>query len=451
MGGMALPPTSSAGPTASGSLRLPLYHLPGTPAEAGFAHGRALRDSLFMPAFVEAYLERLALSNRFTRGDLARQSVRWLATLPSHFQEEIAAMGEGAGVGTAAAAEFLYADIARPTESDPAAPSAAPLLASASGEDLDPQTRTIVMGADEISASTREGEPSPRPEFEACRGTPPPWNPALEDPPIESSIGPMCSAIIARLRDRTTWIGRNCDWLTPTLMRGVAAVLHEAPHRIPVLAVGIRGDIDVDTGINAERLWLHLHTLPAVDSPPAHRSTISWLFWAREALEQCASLDELERFIASTGRDRGVLAIAGDGKTNEAAIFECSRAGHLRHDFDPGGPPALATNHPPGKVIDDDRAARARSGGTIGRHCAMRRCLTRRPAENGPTDLMRVLADPDVEMRTPTWMRTIYSAVVRPADASLWFAAGRPDGAPAASTGKWAPAPVPASWRSRRG
>ena len=55
-------------------------------------------------------------------------------------------------------------------------------------------------------------------------------------------------------------------------MRGCAAVVHETPHRIPVMAVGIRGDIDIDTGLNAEGQRLHLHTLHAKDDPPAARN-----------------------------------------------------------------------------------------------------------------------------------------------------------------------------------
>ena len=118
---------------------------------------------------------------------------------------------------------------------------------------------------------------------------------------------------MSMLGDGKCWIGRNCDWLTPTLTRGVSAVVHEIPNRIPIMAVGIRGDIDLDTGLNAEGLWIHLHTLHATDPMPTGMPYISWLFWAREALETCASLDDLERFIETTARDRGVMVIASEG------------------------------------------------------------------------------------------------------------------------------------------
>jgi hypothetical protein len=77
----------------------------------------------------------------------------------------------------------------------------------------------------------------------------------------------------------------------------------------------------------------------------------------------------------------------------------------------------------------------------------MRSRLRRRAPERGPDDLIDLLADPGVEMRTPKWLRTIYSAVVRPSDASVWFASGDASGRPAASTGRWARVTPP--WLSR--
>jgi len=394
---------------------LPVYHVPGPPGEAGFVHGRALEDLLTRP-FVEAYVARLAETNRCDPQDLRAQSRRWLAGLPAHFQEEIEGMGDGCGLGTDPVAAFLYADIARPT------------------------------GAESPGARARRFNPAADPE-------PPPGEhdlPADDDAEAEreSAGGPMCSGVAARLDDGAAWIARNCDWLIATLTRGTAAVAHAAPNRIPIMAVGIRGDIDVDTGINAERLWLHLHTLPALDDPPRDRTCISWLFWAREALETCATIDEVERFIERTARDRGVLAIVGDGKTNGAAVFECSKGGHVRRDADLERP-VFATNHTIVKEIDAEREAKSRAGSTVGRFCAIRARLRDGAPRRGPDDLIDLLADPGVEMRTPVNLRTIYSAVAQPAGESVWFASGGADGRPAASGGRWARVKPP--WRSRGG
>lgn len=370
---------------------LELFHLPGPPADAGFAHGRALAH-FFQSTFFDAYIASLCAINRVEHDDMFKQADRWLARLPEHFQIEIDAMASGARTRTPRVAAFLYADIARPTD----------------------------------AVATRD---------------PAHQNPAAspEDPANHTLLGgPMCSAVALELNGRP-WVARNCDWLTATLVRGTAAVVHEVPGRIPVMALGIKGDIDIDTGVNAERLWLHLHTLYSPEEPRGDRTQISWLFWAREALETCATLDELDRFIASTDRDRGVIVVAADAKSNERALFECARSGHRR--IDAGDLPLIATNHPQHKHPTPERAAKSRPGATLARYCAVRDLIAETPPEHGPDDLIDLLADPGVEMRTPTHLRTIYSAVADPARGDIWFAAGSADGSPAASTGGWLKAP----------
>ncbi|MEM7227186.1 MAG: C45 family autoproteolytic acyltransferase/hydrolase [Planctomycetota bacterium] len=358
---------------------LPILRLQGSSEDAGYQHGMALRSYLATP-FRNAYLDRLGPITRTRRDDLERQAERWLRRLPDHIQREIDGMATGAGVTTSAVTTFLYADIARST------PTEEP-------------TTTI----------------------------------------HEQIVGPMCSAACVRER-RSPWIARNCDWISATLMRGVCGVMHAIPNRIPILAVGIRGDIDVDTGLNAEGLWLHLHTMPAMDDPPRDRTMISWLFWAREALETCANLDDLDRFIETTTRDRGVLVIAAHGPTETAAIFECQRGTHRR--FDQTDAAMAVTNHPIDKPIDDDRAQRARAGSTVSRFCGLRSKLRQSPPSTFPDDLCKLLAAPDIEMRHAKYLRTIYSAVVQPRTQELWFAAGDEHGRPAASTGQWRRVPV---------
>ncbi len=370
--------------------RLELFHLPGPPADAGFAHGRSLAH-FFEAPFFDAYLASLCVINRVEHGDMFAQAERWLSNLPEHYQVEIDAMASGAKTRTSRVATFLYADIARPT--DTRVPDAAHQNPAAA--------------------------PASRPDR-------------------ARHAGPMCSAIALELEGRP-WVARNCDWLAATLVRGTAAVVHESPGRIPVMALGIKGDIDIDTGVNAERLWLHLHTLYAPGEPRGDRTQISWLFWAREALETCATLDDLDRFIASTERDRGVIVVAADAKTNQRALFECSRSDHRR--IDAAGAPLIATNHPQHKHPDPERAAKSRPGATLARYCALRDLAANSPPEHGPDDLIDLLADPGVEMRTPTYLRTIYSAVADPARGDIWFASGGADGSPAASTGGWVKAP----------
>ena len=371
-------------------MALPLVSIPGPARDAGHAHGRLTRE-LFEPAFCEQYVQSLCAINRVERRDMTSQAERWLSQLPLHHQEEIDGMAAGARVPLIRVTELLYADIARATDT--------------SDQPFDP-----------ARPSERPPEPVPN--------------------------GPMCSAMITPpARTNSPWIARNCDWLKAILVRGTSAVHHALPNRIPVLAVGINGDIDIDTGMNAEGLWLHLHTLYAPGDPKGDRTRISWLFWAREALELCATLDELERFIESTERDRGVIAIAADGKTGETALFECSKSDHRR--IDGNGDILLATNHPQHKHPDAERVGRSRPGSTIARYGGLRDLVDRQPPERLPEDLIGVLGHESVEMRTPTHLRTIYSAVADPATRRIWFAAGTADGKPAASTGSWESVPMP--------
>ncbi len=352
---------------------LPVINLEGQPADAGRAHARVLGDILDH-SFREAYLLDLGAITRTGREDLRRQAERWLGRLPDEFRLEIEGMACGSSCDAIEVAEFLYADIAAPTRTAGAPRS------------------------------------------------------------VEQEIaGPMCSAATVTLGQRRQLVARNCDWLSATLRRGAAVTVHSVPHRIPVMALGIRGDIDVDTGINAEGLWLHLHTMPALDDPPQDRTIISWLFWARQALETCASIDELERFIASTGRDRGVIVVACEGGTGHGAVFECGRATHERHDRD--GPWQIATNHKLSLEIDEARESRSRCGSTIARYCGLRRAMRDGAADDAT--LMGMLGREDVEMRTPEHLRTIYSAVFDPARAEGWFAWGDESGRPAASRGSW--------------
>lgn len=343
---------------------------------------------LLEPAFRERYITEIGRVIAYEREDLRSQAARWLDELPEHFQLEIDAMAAGGGLAAIKVAEFLFADIAKSTE-----------------------------GAE--------------------RNTP---------------IGPMCSALLSGCARGSLWIARNCDWLRPTLLRGVSAVVHEAPNRIPMMSMGIRGDIDADTGINAEGLWLHIHTMHARDRVVEGEPVHSWLFWGREALETCATIDELEAFARRMQRDQGLMAIVGHGPTNAGCVFECTRTTTRRHDIDPRDPRCV-TNHPLSKPLPSyaGHAAQGtqRSSGTISRLRAMRQHIEDTPPRRFPDDLKQLLASEGVEMRTPEWIRTIYAAVVNPQTQTVWFASGDHGGAPAASTGAWSRVRPP--WVGARG
>jgi len=386
------------------AMAIRIDDLHGSPAEAGYEHGKRLPD-LLDPTFREPYIRRLCDILRVEREDMSAQAARWLSKLPSHYQIEIDAMARGAGVTLEDACEFLYADIARPT--------------------------STVAGTDTVTGAGRPGE------FEAIGEV------SDGSSCATGAGGPMCSGALVD-RGGVAWIARNCDWLSATLTRGTACVIHRTPGRIPVLALGIRGDIDIDTGMNAEGLWVHIHTLYAPGEPRGDRTCISWLFWAREALETCASLDDLERFIGATERDRGVIVLAVEGRTGARAIFECSRSDALRIDAN-GAAPLLATNHHQRKHPASDEEVRREDSGlpprrgssTIARYCGLRDEVAHREGGPYPDALIESLASERVEMRTPVHLRTIYSVVCRPSDSAIWFASGGADGKPAASRGTW--------------
>jgi hypothetical protein len=399
----------SDGPRSSPSAphygdRFDVVRLPPSIDGAGYAYGRACAH-LFEPATLLPYLMDLGTLNRTDLRTMSRNADRWAQRLPQHFQAQIDAMAAGAGVAPGAVRAFLYADIAAPAD----------------------QSGGAVRG--DIA---RDGP--------MCSGL------VIDEPAPHSPHSPHSP--------RGTWVGRNCDWYEATLRRGTAAVFHRVPHRIPCVAVGLMGDIDADTGLNAEGLWLHMHTLLARDEPRAGVSCISWLFWMREALETCATLADVERFIASTDRDRGVLLFAVDGRTRERAVFECSRSGYTRVDpWDVLGRRVLiATNHPAAKhprrggehlgeaPLAPTSATPPRvhvRNGTISRYCRLVSIIESAHPEHLPHDLAEVLADPHVEMREASGsasLRTIYSAVAEPARREIHFASGA---CPAASRGTW--------------
>lgn len=252
---------------------------------------------------------------------------------------------------------------------------------------------------------------------------------------IAGGGGAACSAVSVEI-DRRAWVARNCDWYPSQLLRGHSVVVHDHPAgsgRIPTMALGIAGDIDIDTGINAAGLWLHVHTMYATDAPDPAKPCLSWLFWAREALETCSTIDEVDALLGRVDRDRGMILVVVEAKTNARAVFECARSRHERHDAGPGF--QCATNHPGAKQPRDPaRLARSRAGGTILRRAAVESIASSHHEWDPPSDLFALLADPGVEMRDAKQLKTIYAAVCCPASSEVWFCAGA---APAASRGVW--------------
>ncbi len=383
----------------------------GPPLDAAFRYGRA-----FAPVYHavrERSLHALGALNRITPQAMTAQAQVWLGTLPPHFRDQLAALAAGAGTPVADMATLLYADISSPS-ANPAALCSPAELASGT----DPRDRSI------------DGR-------------------TIDTP------GPLCSTVVSPLiNEHRPWVARNCDWYPETLWRGTCSVLwrNPGPGRIPSLALGIMGDIDCDTGANAAGLWLHMHTQYATDLPRPGKPAISWLFWMRECLETCATLEEVERFVAEVDRDRGVLLIAVHGPSGAAAVFQCTRGAYTRIEPADGsdplhGPPGtlVVTNHCRHQQPRQSEAERRALGiskpnSTVRRYNRLLELLHAHPPEHGPDDLIDLLADDDVEMRTAPSLRTIYSAVACPQRHEVYFASGA---VPAASAGTWRRIPLP--------
>jgi hypothetical protein len=357
----------------------PVVRLFGSPGDQGLQHA-AFLGSILSEAARRDYLVATSLLTGVSPGMVRAGAAAWLESLPAHIQVEIDAMALGAS----------------------------------RAEGFSGPALSTLDVAEWLYADIASGE------------------------------GAACSAITVEI-DRAAWVARNCDWLPSQLLRGHSVVIHDHPRgssRIPTLAMGIAGDIDVDTGMNAAGLWLHVHTMHAKDVPRPTRPRLSWLFWAREALETCESLDDLDAMLSRVDRDRGTILVAIDAKTNERAVFECARGSHERHDA--GLSFQCATNHPARKQpLDPERLARSRPGGTIRRRDSIERLALANHEWSPPDDLAAILAHPSVEMRDAKHLRTIYSAICRPGSRDLWFCSGSPSANSSVPPGRWTRVSIP--------
>ncbi|MHB0877957.1 MAG: C45 family peptidase, partial [Anaerolineae bacterium] len=149
------------------------------------------------------------------------------------------------------------------------------------------------------------------------------------------------------------------------------------------------------------------------------------------ALETCGSLADVEARLAAVPRTDGMMLFAVDGKREQAAIFECDHAGHLRFDLGEGW--LVGTNHRQlDGSDDDDSLARYRRAG----HLVA--TVDGSPGQIA-TGLKRLLADGGIEQRGADG-GTVYATVACPGSGEVWFTFG---GYPAASSGHWQRLPWP--------
>ena len=244
-----------------------------------------------------------------------------------------------------------------------------------------------------------------------------------------------CSTVVAFV-DGEPWVAHNTDYADFGMHRWGCTVVIEADGRTPIMHCSSRGDLFAYQGINRDRLCIITNWLPAPDSPTDASPWFPWLFLVREALETCRTIADVDDLLAAHDRDSGIALTVIDGKTSEAAIFECTCRTHQRLPMDDGH--LLVTNH----------YSSGRSSAESNSHYENSTLRLRRLRElvhlrdtRTLAGFTAILSDPGIE-RKGEWSGTIQSLVACPGRRETWVSQGA---YPAASRGTFREAPWP--WR----
>ena len=238
----------------------------------------------------------------------------------------------------------------------------------------------------------------------------------------ERYIAGGCTGFIICLED-AAWVGRNYDHAGPGLWRSVTIIEKEA--RIPVVLFGQEGALFSLTGYNSRKLWVHCNRLPAWDMPDPDEKAIPSFVFVRMALESCSHIGEIEKLLQAFPRDSGMCLFVVDGKSNTYAVYECTCKGYVKRQ---GGKPYIAgANHyvatpVPAGFFNGDPSS-------VNRLNRMESLLAAMKIKNPCRDLIRVLADPEVEQNLGD-SGTVYANLACPAKGLYYFAC---NGFPAAS------------------
>ena len=196
--------------------------------------------------------------------------------------------------------------------------------------------------------------------------------------------------------------------------------------RVPTMTFGLEGDVWSTAGINQVRLWLHVDHLPVTDAPDPAKVCLPTYGFLMEALETCENLDDVANLLGEIDRNDGMLLMAVDGKTNEGAVFECTRSSSVRCDLEESW--MVRTNHAL-RAKDAWTAQEERRLSTWSRANQISTALRESSEKLSHKDLIAILADDDVERRGDTFA-TAHSIVVCPNSRTVWYTFG---GRPSAS------------------
>ena len=196
------------------------------------------------------------------------------------------------------------------------------------------------------------------------------------------------------------------------------------------MTFGLQGDVFTATGVNKEKLWLHANALPISDAPAPEKPYLDFYVFIPEALETCSTISDVENLLNTVDRIGGMNLFVVDGKTNEFVVFECACSSYARRN--PSHGRIIATNH---SCLINGRISGKAPSASERRFDRIETLLEREFPSHLPDDLIRILADADVEQRREAenfW--TVYANVACPSLGLTWFAYGGP---PAASLGTW--------------
>jgi len=249
---------------------------------------------------------------------------------------------------------------------------------------------------------------------------------------IEECDVSQCSGAIYPFENKV-WVARNNDAYVPELWGYVT--IREVEGRIPTINFSMEGDIFTPTGINKEKLWLHYNFLSVWDQPAPNKPHVPAFVFLTEALELCRSISDVETLLNETDRDGGMLLFAVDGKKNEFALFECLCSKYIKRE--PSNGWVVGTNHfcacEDLTLSDADK----KPLGTLSRYNRIENLIqalsTSKTSPNLPADLIRILADDQIERRDKQIV-TVYSNVACPSTGEIWYTFGC---YPAASKGNW--------------
>ena len=198
-----------------------------------------------------------------------------------------------------------------------------------------------------------------------------------------------CSAFVCEI-DGKAWVGRNNDaWLAD--LWGYT-IIREVEGRLPTMTFGLQGDVFTATGVNRERLWLHANALPTSDAPAPEKPYLDFYVFIPEALEKCRTISDVENLLNTVDRIGGMNLFAVDGKTNEFVVFECACSSYERRD--PSHGRIVATNH---SCSAHEHISGQVPSTSVYRFSRIEMLLEREPPSHLPDDLIRILADKDVE------------------------------------------------------